>query len=210
MDWNKASAELAKPLDPENIRPAQKFGPKGDYIEAWKAQAEANAIFGHGGWSMEVVRVDRAMEMARPIGRDAKPGWGVTYTAQVRITVGDVIREDFGAGHGYDVDLGLAHESAIKEAVSDAMKRAFKGFGWRFGLALYDKARNHVGEAEPEGPTPEELATAKHHISTAKTVSELVAYGKAMRKDQPLVAGNAEFLAAWKARRDELEKETSE
>jgi hypothetical protein len=30
-------------------------------------------------------------------------------------------REGSGAGHGIDVDLGQAHESAIKEAETDAM-----------------------------------------------------------------------------------------
>ncbi len=39
----------------------------------------------------------------------------------------------FGAGHGYDLDLGLAHESAIKEAVTDALKRALRTFGNPFG-----------------------------------------------------------------------------
>ena len=79
------------------------------------------------------------------------------YTARVRITVGDVIREDFGAGHGYDRDLGLAHESAIKEAISDAMKRALKSFGYPFGLALYDKEQANV----VDGAQADRIAKAK-------------------------------------------------
>jgi recombination DNA repair RAD52 pathway protein len=91
------------------------------------------------------------MQSEREIGQNKDPGWGVTYTARVRVTVDGVIREDFGAGHGYDRDLGLAHESAIKEAVSDAMKRALKSFGYPFGLALYDKDQaNVVDGAEAE------------------------------------------------------------
>ena len=59
-------------------------------------------------------------------GRTQKEGWGVTYIARVRITVtagnlSPVIREGSGAGHGIDVDLGQAHESALKEAETDAM-----------------------------------------------------------------------------------------
>jgi hypothetical protein len=82
-------------------------------------------------------------------GRPQKEGWGVTYIARVRITVnagaqGWLIREGTGAGHGIDVDLGLAHESAIKEAETDAMKRALVTFGNPFGLALYDKQQRQV------------------------------------------------------------------
>jgi hypothetical protein len=45
------------------------------------------------------------------------------------------------------VDLGLAHESAIKEAETDAMKRALVTFGNAFGLALYDKSQRQVSGA---------------------------------------------------------------
>jgi hypothetical protein len=55
-----------------------------------------------------------------------------------------VIREGSGAGHGIDVDLGQAHESALKEAETDAMKRALMTFGNPFGLALYDKQQREV------------------------------------------------------------------
>jgi hypothetical protein len=104
---------------------------------------------------------------ARGTSRDQKPGWGVTYTARVRVTVTaggltPLIREGSGAGHGIDVDLGQAHESALKEAETDAMKRALMTFGNPFGLALYDKAQRHVscttdqGDASqrPEGERP--------------------------------------------------------
>src|SRR5205085_8683411 len=55
-------------------------------------------------------------------------------------------REGVGAGHGIDVDCGQAHESAIKEAETDAMKRALMTFGNPFGLALYDKEQANVAE----------------------------------------------------------------
>lgn len=148
MDWEAVTAELRRDLDQRHVKPPRQFGPKGHYIEAWHAQAEANRIFGHDGWHQEVTETRCVMEKPRKIGRDQKDGWGVTYTAKVRILVDGVCREDFGAGHGYDLDLGLAHESAIKEAVSDAMKRAMKSFGWPFGLALYDKDKAHVGSGE--------------------------------------------------------------
>jgi recombination DNA repair RAD52 pathway protein len=87
-------------------------------------------------------------EREREIGAAKKPGWGVSYVAKVRVVVfaADtlVIREGVGAGHGIDVDCGQAHESAIKEAETDAMKRALMTFGNPFGLALYDKEQANV------------------------------------------------------------------
>ena len=65
-----------------------------------------------------------------------------------------LIREGSGAGHGIDVDLGLAHESALKEAETDAMKRALMTFGNPFGLALSAKQQRQVTSSvrEERGP----------------------------------------------------------
>ena len=67
----------------------------------------------------------------------------MSYIARVRITITagerSVIREGSGAGDGIAMDLGLAHESALKEAETDATKRALMTFGNPFGLALYAK-----------------------------------------------------------------------
>jgi len=150
MDWETAKPLLQAKLDPAHVKPAKSFGPKGDYLEGWHVMAEANRIFGFGGWSYEITECTCVFQGPREIGQAKKPGFGVTYTAKVRASVGGVVREDFGAGHGYDVDCGLAHESAIKEAATDALKRALRGFGNAFGLALYDKSRENVGAPEPQ------------------------------------------------------------
>jgi hypothetical protein len=120
-------------------------------LEGWVAIREANRIFGFDGWQRETIELRCVAESQRSIGRDQKPGWGVTYIARVRIRLGSqasgapsLIREGSGAGHGIDVDLGLAHESALKEAETDAMKRALMTFGNPFGLALYDKQQRQV------------------------------------------------------------------
>jgi hypothetical protein len=120
-------------------------------LEGWVAIREANRIFGFDGWQRETIELRCVAESQRRIGRDQKLGWGVTYIARVRIRLGNqasgapsLVREGSGAGHGIDVDLGLAHESALKEAETDAMKRALMTFGNPFGLALYDKQQRHV------------------------------------------------------------------
>ena len=80
------------------------------------------------GWQRQTLATRSIGRPENPIGRDLKPGWGVTYIARIRIRLGSqasgvpsLVRQGSGAGHGIDVDLGLAHESALKEAETDAM-----------------------------------------------------------------------------------------
>lgn len=176
LDWDTISIELQKPLDKAHVKPAKARGPKGDYIEAWHAQAEANRIFGFGAWSQEVMETNCVQQSERTVGSNGDPGWGVSYTARVRVTVAGVIREDFGAGHGIDRDLGQAHESAIKEAVSDAMKRALKSFGNPFGLALYDKTQANVADVaadEARANAEKLISDMAASMETCATLSEL-------------------------------------
>ena len=120
-----------------------------------------------------------------------------------------VDREDVGAGHGYDVDCGLAHESAIKEAVTDALKRALRTFGNPFGLALYDKSRENVGIDLP----PFDAAAAKGRIAASIAKQNAPADVDALyRKERSVIeeikAASADLhdqlLAAFKARKHEL------
>jgi DNA recombination protein Rad52 len=137
-------AALLAPLDRAKVQTRSQAGRSLSYMEGWQAIAEANRIFGFDGWQRETIAVTCVAERERTLGSSNRAGWGVTYTARVRIRVGEVIREGSGAGHGIDADLGQAHESAIKEAETDAMKRALMTFGNPFGLALYDKQQREV------------------------------------------------------------------
>lgn len=150
--------ELQAPLNAKNVKTREQGRSTLSYVESWHVIDEANRIFGFDAWNRETVSATCVSERERKIGKPPyeKDGWGVTYTAKVRVTVGDIIREGTGAGHGIDADLGQAHESAIKEAESDAMKRALMTFGNPFGLALYDKTQANVvdDKPEPQKPTP--------------------------------------------------------
>ncbi len=163
-------AALSAPLDRANVRQREQGRSRVSYLEGWQVIAEANRIFGFDGWQRQTVAVRCVAQAERLIGRDQKPGWGVTYTARVRVTVtaGDLtplIREGSGAGHGIDVDLGQAHESALKEAETDAMKRALMTFGNPFGLALYDKAQRQVSGAAGQGDGPQRQAGQRSSLS---------------------------------------------
>lgn len=175
--------QLSAKLDATHVKQREQAGRMLSYIEGWHAISEANRIFGFDGWTRETVDIRVVSEKPRKIGRapNTRDGWGVTYIARVRVTVGSVAREGVGAGHGIDVDLGQAHESAIKEAETDAMKRCLMTFGNPFGLALYDKTQEGVAK-EPEKPAepPKEnradawIAKAKDHVGKMTVRAQLV------------------------------------
>lgn len=135
-------------LDAKHVKQRSQAGRSLSYVEGWHAIAEANRIFGHDGWCSYT---DDLRQLGDPREIDGK--WRVAWMAKVRIVVGTVVREGVGYGSGIDRDLGSAHESAIKEAETDARKRGLMTFGWPFGLALYDKAQEHV-DKEPLTPPP--------------------------------------------------------
>lgn len=156
MFTEQQKIKLQAPLSADHVKQREQAGRKLSYIEGWHAIAEANRIFGFDGWQRFTIDATCVAETERTLGKGnyQKPGWGVTYIAKVRVIVGDIVREGVGSGHGIDADKGQAHESAIKEAETDAMKRALMTFGNQFGLALYDKTLAHVTTETPEHERP--------------------------------------------------------
>lgn len=157
---------LKAPLGSSHVKTRKQAGRELSYVEGWWAIAEANRIFGFDGWHRETMDIKRLGEPYEKTNDYGKTNWYVAFMAKVRITVGTIVREGCGYGSGIDKDLGSAHESALKEAETDAMKRALMTFGNPFGLALYDKEQNGVVDdapkAEPKpvtaGPDPKQAA----------------------------------------------------
>src|SRR3546814_17676747 len=100
----------------------------------------ANRIFGFDGWNRETVSTQMLGEPNLGKDKYGNDQWRVNYMAKVRITVGGVLREGCGFGYGIDKDVGQAHESAIKESETVAMKRALMTFGTQFVLAQFGRA----------------------------------------------------------------------
>ncbi len=144
MDWQKITAELNKKLDPDAIKPAPK-GKFGDYVDGYHVVSEANRIFGNGGWSYESTRLQETHRAE--VKTDRGPQARVSYLCTVKVRVGDTYKEGsaVGMGSGKPDNLGDVIESAVKEAETDALKRALRTYGNTFGLALYDKTRENVG-----------------------------------------------------------------
>ena len=140
------------------------------YMEGHAVIQQANRIFGYDGWSYRVIEgpTHRKVEL---ISQDT----GLVkekelYLAVVQVIVGEVEREDIGLGEVNGATMA-AHETAMKGAVTDALKRALRSFGPQFGNDLYDKANrpsssnmssisgDDRGPAreKPEAPSPDLL-----------------------------------------------------
>lgn len=145
----RITAELDKKLDASHVR--QRLGSGGvmlDYLEGWFVIQEANRIFGHDGWTRETLILEPVGVPVHSKNRYGKDQWKVGYRAVVRVAAHGVIRYGSGFGNGIGPDSVDVHELAVKEAETDAMKRALATFGNPFGLALYDKARANVATEE--------------------------------------------------------------
>ena len=120
------------------------------YVEGWRAIEEANATFGPDRWGAELV--GEVSSRPQPGARGDSPA---IYTATVRVTVeGCLPHSDVGTavatGDGAD-----EHAVAIKAAATDALKRALRHFGARFGNGLGPVAGENSQVAA--GSAPEEL-----------------------------------------------------
>ena len=140
---DKQISALNQPIDKKNV--SERWADKRKtlklaYIESWHVIREANRIFDYD-WSSETLKMDLVHA----------DNFCVTYIAKVRVIVNGIVKEGIGAGHGRGerVPAGDKHESAVKEAESDARKRALMQFGDQFGLSLYDKDKNWQKTSPP-------------------------------------------------------------
>lgn len=168
-DAERIVAELVKPLDKRFVKPPPK-GKFGEYIEGWHAIAEANRIFGYLGWSYSIGSLVRTNAETVTLG-DGSEQHCAGYLATVIVEAGGVTRQDVGHGQGYSkTSWGDAHESAVKEAVTDALKRALRTYGNPFGLALYDKSHSQIRDVAADRRAVEQAA---HDISAAQNIVQL-------------------------------------
>lgn len=137
---DKVISELKKPLDSAKVKTRKAGGVSLSYVEGWFVIDEANRIFGHDKWTRETVEL---IENTQPT-KNKNGNFVVSFRAKVKVAAYGVVREGVGFGSGINFDIHSAYEGAIKEAETDAMKRALMTFGYPLGLALYDKDRTNV------------------------------------------------------------------
>ena len=169
---------LGQPLDPALV--SQRKGRGGrvfDYLEGHAVIDQANRIFGYGGWGYELVGdvTLRQIETVDPQTGEVKTA--CAYNAPVRVTVaGALPRTDTGV-HPVAEDTLDGHDTAIKGAVTDGMKRAFRSFGVQFGNGFYGDQAPASGPPRPDRvPAQPRAVSAPANVATLrKRLVELAA-----------------------------------
>ena len=142
---------LGQPLDPELVSQRKGRGGKSfDYLEGHAVIDQANLIFGYGGWGYELVGdvTLRRIETVDAQTGEVKVSLG--YSAPVRVTVaGALPRTDLGV-HPVTEENFDGHDTAMKAAVTDGMKRAFRSFGVQFGNGFYGDQPQVGNQPQPQ------------------------------------------------------------
>ena len=142
---------LGETIDPNIVSQRRGRGGKTfDYLEGHAVIEQANRIFGYGGWGHELVGdvTLRKVETVDPETGEVTTVSG--YTAPVRVTVaGAPPRTDIGV-HPVAEETFDGHDTAMKGAVTDGMKRAFRSFGVQFGNGFYGDQSAANGSAQPQ------------------------------------------------------------
>jgi DNA recombination protein Rad52 len=150
--------EVRKRLDEKIPRSAVALrdggGPKKlSYLEGWYVIARLNEVLGQGNWDYNTEEM-KLVHSGETNGKQT-----VHYIAKVCLTVHGlrsnngygITFSDYGYGDGSDkCNIGKAHELAVKEAVTDGLKRCAKNLGMSLGLALYDKTQENVDDGKED------------------------------------------------------------
>ncbi|MYD36317.1 MAG: hypothetical protein F4X20_04770 [Dehalococcoidia bacterium] len=145
--------ELDTPIDAALVSQRKGRGGKTfSYIEGHTVIDEANRVFGYGGWGYDVMGDIVLREIDNVDAKTGEIRRIRAYAATVRVTVlGAPPRMDVGF-HPVVEDNADGHETAIKGAVTDGLKRAFRSFGARFGNALYGDPQTGIVEVTKQPP----------------------------------------------------------
>ena len=129
---------LGQPLDPGLVSQRKGRGGKFyDYLEGHVVIKQANRIFGYGGWGYELVGDVTLRRVETVDTQTGEVKVTSAYSAPVRVTVaGALPRTDLGV-HPVAEDILDGHDTAMKGAVTDGLKRAFRSFGVQFGNGFY-------------------------------------------------------------------------
>lgn len=159
---------LLAPIKPHRVFRAQGMA----HVAAFDVVAHLTRIFGWGGWDKEILSLDLVHE--RITEDKGKVRCWVTYRCVMRLTVrdqeGNVVTriEDAATGSAQNMPtVGDAHDFAVKNAVSYALKRCAKDLGDQFGLSLYNKGQtsaligatvlDHDDDPQDHAPEPQSL-----------------------------------------------------
>ena len=182
-------ATLLRPINPRRVLQSQGQS----HLPAFDVEAHLSRIFGFENWDREILDLWLISESLEHFTdkktNQEKQGWTVTYGCKLRLTVyardplvsrskdnmivyrEKTVRDGAATGSANHLPLkGDAHDFAMKNADSYALKRAAKSWGDQFGLSLYnkgmtaalvgrvvgfDKSAGHLAQSDEHVPEPQ-------------------------------------------------------
>lgn len=166
---------LEAPLDKSRVKQSQGQS----HLEGWDVRAHLTRIFGFGGWDETLLGVECIYEHLGNELKADKKQWYVTYRCTMRLTiwgtdadgnraVAGIYEEGAIGGAENQPSHADAHDLAMKESMTQALKRCAINLGNAFGLSLYNNGSVSsvaaVIEAPPEGAVP--MADAAKKLKT--------------------------------------------
>lgn len=201
--------QLEAGLDPSAISDRKQGGVKLSYLEGYYVIDQANRIFGYDGWDYYVSKLSIESEEETTIGAAKKPGHLISATAVVEVyaRAGDatVTRQDVGFGSASRTTKADCIEMAMKEAVTDGLKRALRSFGNQFGNCLYDKEQKGVADDSPQV----EIKPKKKSSVKQKTPEEFMDMIDALESEEEFMEFKREYKESIQSLDDEGKKKVT-
>jgi DNA repair and recombination protein RAD52 len=183
--------QLQSPLDGNRVKRREQGNITLSYLEGYDIIDRANELFGFGGWSYDVTKLEQVSEEI-----NEKNNKVIAYRALVTVTVYAsthqlfVIRSDVGYGIGIANTYAIAHESGGKEAVTDSLKRTLRTFGSQFGNALYDKSQKNVDYSNNHQPSqPHQNQKVQQQSNSAYSEFPQLGLGVTEQNGETIVTG---------------------
>lgn len=133
---------LLRPINPKRVYQAQGHS----HVAAHDVVAHLTRMFGFDGWDKQIIELTCVRERLGHDTKADKKNWYVTYRCTLRLTVyspdgnvAKIIEEAATGSAANQPEYGDAHDLAMKNAISYAIKRCAKDLGDQFGLSLYEK-----------------------------------------------------------------------
>lgn len=142
--FNQAQQEvLMRGLVSSRVESRKQGGMNLSYLAQHDVRAHLIRMFGFGHFDLITEEVRRAYEQQKDSKSSNSKLWDVGYAVTMRLVVRDpqqnVVCEysETAVGSALSADRGEAHDNAVKNGSSDAMKRCAINLGDQFGLSLY-------------------------------------------------------------------------
>ena len=144
-------AALGSPLDPALVDTRRAGNGQVRYVKGHNAIDQANRLFGYDGWGYEIVGEIKFLSVDKADKNSGEIRTTHGYYAMVRVDVDGVAfgRVDVGFTTVAD-NTADGHDTAIKGAVTDGLKRALRSFGPQFGNDLYAKPQQQQSRPQQQ------------------------------------------------------------